>query len=196
MFDMQSFLFQKSSVVRFHELKKILSSSGAQTICFAKILLERKTWMWNQRSMWNKRSMPIFDYCHFQAVPALHPVTFTWFFSINMCFFQISWKLHSWKLTAGTRKSSSEKESHLKNMIMFGFHVSFLRCTFKPKIQYCSTFKIIRIAKTKGGAKTSRLLCFSTKCPSRRSLQWIETKRCKEMMIKSRYEAWNLFSYY
>ena len=60
---------------------------------------------------------------------------------LSPCFFQISWKLHSWKLTAGTWKSSSEKESHLKNMIMFGFHVSFLRCTFKPKIQYCSTFK-------------------------------------------------------
>ena len=44
LFHSQSFLFQKSCVVRFHELKHScrLRQKGAQTILFAKILLERK----------------------------------------------------------------------------------------------------------------------------------------------------------
>ena len=44
LFHSQSFLFQKSCVVRFHELKHFcrLRQKGAQTILFAKILLERK----------------------------------------------------------------------------------------------------------------------------------------------------------
>ena len=106
------------------------------------------------------RFSPIQD-CHFQADPAaLTPWLSPCFFVDSKCvstpnFLEI---IHPWKLTAGTRKSSQWKG----NSVIVGFHLSFVGCTFKPKIQYCSTFKIIPIAKTKGGAKTSRLLCFST----------------------------------